>query len=75
MQTVSIYKVDEQCEHQSSVKTKWENITVALEPFQVEPNLDPETQYLIPRQETSELDSVIEALTQKISDMEVHLLK
>ena len=52
--------------------TKWENITTALEPFQVEPNLDPETQYLIPRMETSELDSVISELTEQIEEMEVH---
>ena len=50
---------------------KWENITTAMEPFQVEPSLDPTTQYLVPRLETSELDGAITELNSQIQEVEV----
>ena len=56
---------------ESSVVTKWENITAAMEPFQVEPSLDPGTQYLVPRMETLELDGAIADLNSQIGDLEV----
>lgn len=53
------------------MEAKWENITVALEPFQMEPSLDPDTQYLVRRLETKELDSAIVNIEQQIQDLEV----
>lgn len=44
---------------------------MALEPFQMEPSLDPETQYLVRRQETKELDSAIGSIEQQIQELEV----
>lgn len=53
------------------MEAKWENITMALEPFQIEPSLDPDTQYLVRRQQTKELDSAIGDIEQQIQDLEV----
>lgn len=59
-------------QHQtSSVEAKWENITMALEPFQVEPSLDPDQQYLVKRLQTKELDSAIGDIEKQIEDLEV----
>lgn len=55
----------------SSVEAKWENITLAMEPFQMEPSLDPETQYLVKRMETKELDIAIGDIETQIQDLEV----
>ena len=47
---------------------------MALEPFQMEPSLDPDTQYLVRRQQTKELDSAIGDIEQQIKDLEVRRL-
>lgn len=53
------------------MEAKWENITVALEPFQMEPSLDPGTQYLVRRVETKELDLAITDIEKQIEELEV----
>ncbi len=52
------------------MEAKWENITMALEPFQMEPSMDPGTQYLVKRVETKELDSAIGDIEEQIRDLE-----
>ena len=44
---------------------------MALEPFQMEPSLDPETQYLVKQRHTRELDSAITDIEVQIQDLEV----
>ena len=44
---------------------------MALEPFQMEPSLDPETQYLVKRGETKELDTAIVDIEKQIQELEV----
>ena len=51
--------------------SKWSNIATAMEPFQVEPSLDPDTQYLVPRFQTLELDDAIADLNSQIEVLEV----
>ncbi len=56
---------------ESSVESKWERITEAMEPFQLEPSMEPSTQHLVRRIETKELDSVITDLEKQMADLEV----
>lgn len=63
-------KTEAERKQSTSVEAKWENITMALEPFQMEPSLDPETQYLVKRVETKELDSAIGDIEKQIQDLE-----
>ena len=51
--------------------TKWDSITTALEPFNTEPSLDPSTQYMVPRPETSELDQVIGGIEEQLGHLQV----
>ena len=44
---------------------------MALEPFQVEPSLDPDQQYLVKRAQTKELDSAIGDVEEQIQNLEV----
>ncbi len=55
----------------STIASTWSNIALAMEPFQVEPSLDPDTQYLVPRFQTLELDDAISDLNCQIEDLEV----
>ena len=50
------------------MEAKWEKITEALEPFQLEPT----TQYLVKRLETKELDLAIEDIEKQIEELEVN---
>ena len=60
-----------QLEKFPSVIAKWESIVHALEPFTVEPGLDPNTAYMVPRPETQELDSAISLMESQIQDLNV----
>ena len=42
-----------------------------MEPFQIEPSLDPDTQYLVPRFQTLELDDAIADINSQFEDLEV----
>lgn len=57
------------------VVTKWESISAALEPFHAGPSLDPSTQYLVPRPETSELDSVIGHIEEQLGELQVRVYR
>ena len=50
---------------------QWESITHALEPFTMEPDLDPRMLHLVPRPETQELDSAISRMETQLKDLEV----
>ncbi len=56
---------------ESSIVSKWSNIATAMEPFQIEPSLDPDTQYLVPRFQTLELDDAIADINSQIEVLEV----
>lgn len=53
------------------VTPQWDSITTALEPFSANPSLDPSTQYMVPRPETSELDGVIGQIEEQLSELQV----
>jgi hypothetical protein len=61
---------DEATEKFPGVEPKWESITSALDPFATKPSLDPSTQYMVPRPETSELDGVIEHIEEQLGELQ-----
>ena len=42
-----------------------------MEPFNATPNLDPGTQYMVPRPETLELDKVIGNIEEQLGELQV----
>lgn len=69
---MSMYVCDLQTtEKFPDVAPQWDSITTALEPFSANPSLDPNTQYMVPRPETSELDSVIGQIEDQLSGLQV----
>jgi hypothetical protein len=61
---------DESTERFPQVETQWDSITTALDPFTTEPSLDPGTQYMVPRPETSELDGVIGHIEEQLGELQ-----
>ena len=55
----------------SHVETQWDSIATALDPFAMEPSLDPSVQYMVPRPETSELDGVIGRIEEQLGELQV----
>ena len=53
------------------MEPKWESITNALDPFNTKPSLDPGTQYMVPRPETSALDEVIGHIEEQLGELQV----
>ena len=58
-------------ENFAEVEPKWESITNALDPFNTKPSLDPGTQYMVPRPETSALDEVIGHIEEQLGELQV----
>ena len=52
------------------VESKWDSITNALDPYNTKPSLDPDSQYMVPRPETAELDGVIQNIEEQLGELQ-----
>ena len=52
------------------VEPKWDSITNALDPYNTKPSLDPDSQYMVPRPETAELDGVIQNIEEQLGELQ-----
>ncbi|CAI8010010.1 PTB domain-containing engulfment adapter protein 1 [Geodia barretti] len=61
---------DETTEKFPEVEPKWDSITNALDPYNTKPSLDPDSQYMVPRPETAELDGVIQNIEEQLGELQ-----
>lgn len=52
------------------MEPKWDSITSALDPFSTKPSMDPDTQYMVARPETAELDGVIQNIEEQLGELQ-----